>query len=375
MSDLPIRILQISYGMDRGGAETLIMNIYRNIDRDKVQFDFLLHNRERTAYEDEIESLGGRIHHIPRFLGYNRLTYDRNLRKFLQNHPEYTIIHDHLMDSAAETFRVAKKLGRITIAHSHIAESSRHLSDYVRFLFRRNLHKVSDYRFACSRAAGEWLYRGKADFTVLNNGIDTEKYRFSKKERNEKRKELNLSPENILITNIGRMVEQKNQKRLIDIFALFRENHPDSTLMIVGTGPLEDALKKEAEDRGVGDSVIFTGERSDVPSLLAASDIFLFPSLFEGLGIVLVEAQAEGLPCVFSSNIPGEVDLVPDLVTRIPLEAPDEEWAEEINKAAEKREGNREGKYLTVKNNGYDIKESAEKMEKFYLSLSSRHEG
>lgn len=374
MTDFPIRILQISYGMDRGGAETLIMNIYRNIDRTKVQFDFLLHNPGRTAYEDEIESLGGRIHHIPRFLGYNRISYDRELTKFLMSHPEYRIIHDHLMDSAAKTFRVAKKLGRITIAHSHIAESSKHLSDYIRFFFRRNLYKVSDYRFACSRAAGEWLYRGKADYTVLNNGIDTEKYRFSEDERNGKRRELGLSSATVLITNIGRMVEQKNQKRLIDIFALFRGNHPDSVLMIVGTGPLEEELKKEARNRGLGGSVIFTGERSDVPSLLAASDIFLFPSLFEGLGIVLVEAEAEGLPCIFSSNIPQEVDLIPALVRRTPLSSPDSEWAGAVENALENQKISRERQYLAVREKGYDIRESAAKMEKFYLSLSSRHE-
>ena len=374
MTGFPIRILQISYGMDRGGAETLIMNIYRNIDRTKVQFDFLLHNPARTAYEDEIESLGGRIHHIPRFLGYNKLSYDRNLKAFLLDHPEYRIIHDHLMDSAEETFRVAKKLGRITIAHSHIAESSKHLSDCIRFFFRRNLYKVCDYRFACSRAAGEWLYRGKADYTVLNNGIDTEKYRFSEEERSGKRKELGLSPDTVLITNIGRMVEQKNQKRLIDIFALFRESHPDSVLMIVGTGPLEEKLKKEAGNRGVEGSVIFTGERSDVPSLLAASDIFLFPSLFEGLGIVLVEAEAEGLPCVFSSNIPEEVDLIPSLVRRTSLASPDSEWAGAVEKALGEQKISRERQYLSVREKGYDIRESAAKMEKFYLSLSSRHE-
>ncbi len=364
-----LRILQVSYGMDRGGAETLIMNIYRNIDRNKVQFDFLLHNPGKTAYEDEIESLGGRIHRIPRFLGYNRISYDRNLRKFLQNHPEYTIIHDHLMDSSQETFRVAKKLGRITVAHSHIVEYYTHISDYIRFFFRRNLYRLSDYRFACSKEAGEWLYRGKSDFTVLRNGIDTSRYEYSDEIRKEKRRELGIGENEFLITNIGRMVEQKNQKRLIDIFSLFNEKHPQSKLMIVGAGPLEKELREEAEKKGTGERVIFTGERSDVPALLSASDLFLFPSLYEGFGIVLIEAEAEGLPCVFSSNIPGDVDLMPDLLTRVNLSSSDKEWMEEMEKAAEGKKRDRTGDYITVREKGYDIRESAEYMEKFYLSL------
>ena len=365
----PVRILQVSYGMDRGGAETLIMNIYRNIDRDKVQFDFLLHNPERTAFEDEIESLGGRIYHIPRFLGYNKITYDRNLKSFLLSHPEHRIIHDHLMDSSQETFKVAKKLGRITIAHSHIVEYYTHLSDYIRFFFRRKLYSLSDYRFACSKEAGEWLYRGKADFTVLRNGIDTSRYEYSEEVRKETRKELGIKENEFLITNIGRMVEQKNQKRLIDIFSLFSLKHPDSRLMITGTGPLEKELREEAEKKGVKDKVIFTGERSDVPALLSASDLFLFPSLFEGFGIALIEAEAEGVPCVFSSNLPEDVDLIPDLIERVNLSSTDEEWVEAIEKAATKKERDRRKDWIAVREKGYDIKETAEYMEKFYLSL------
>ena len=368
MSD-PVRILQVSYGMDRGGAETLIMNIYRNIDRNKVQFDFLLHNPERTAYEDEIESLGGRIYRIPRFLGYNGITYDRNLKAFLLAHPEHRIIHDHLMDSSQETFKVAKKLGRITIAHSHIVEYYTHLSDYIRFFFRRNLYSLSDYRFACSKEAGEWLYRGKADFTVLRNGIDTSRYEYSEELRKETRKELGIEENEFLITNIGRMVEQKNQKRLIDIFSLFSRKHPDSRLMITGTGSLENELREEAEKKGVGDRVIFTGERSDVPALLSASDLFLFPSLFEGFGIVLIEAEAEGLPCVFSSNLPGDVDLIPDLMTRVNLSSSDEEWVKAVEKTMNGKKRARNKDWITVKEKGYDIRETAEYMEKFYLSL------
>lgn len=372
MSDFPIRILQISYGMDRGGAETLIMNIYRNIDRTKVQFDFLLHNPERTAYEDEIESLGGRIYHIPRFLGYNKLSYDKELKVFLDAHPEFTIIHDHLMDSAEETFKIAKKLGRITVAHSHAVEEVKTPLDYARFLFRRNLYKYADVRLACSKEAGLWLYRNKKDFIIINNGIDTEKYRFSEELRREKRNELGITPETILVSNVGRLVEGKNHRRLIDIFALFHQANEDSKLMITGAGELEDVLKKKVKDKGLENNITFTGERSDIPALLAASDIFLFPSLSEGLGIVLVEAQAEGLPCVLSSNIPEEVDLIPSLVNRVSLDEDDGAWEKKMKQVLERKTTERETRYLEVRDKGYDIRKTAGIIENLFLKLASR---
>ncbi len=365
----PIRILQVSWGMERGGAETLLMNIYRHIDRTKVQFDFLLSSDYKTAYEDEIEALGGRIYHINRFLGYNKLSYDRALKKFLIEHPEHMIIHDHLMDSASETLRVAKKMGRITVAHSHIAETKTDFSDLIRFFFRRNLWRRADYRFACSKEAGEWLYRGKAGYTVLNNAIETEKFSFDEKTRENKRKELAIEQETIVVINIGRMVEQKNQTRVLDIFSRFLTKHNNSKLLIAGKGELENKLKKKAESLDIENAVMFLGERDDIPALLAASDIFLFPSLFEGLGIVLIEAEAEGLVSVFSSHLPGEVDLEKDLIYRVELSSNDWVWVEGMEEALETKI-KREERYMAVKEKGYDIKEIAKKMEKFYLECS-----
>lgn len=370
MSDFPIRILQISYGMDRGGAETLIMNIYRNIDRTKIQFDFLLHNPERTAYEDEIESLGGRIYHIPRFLGYNKLSYDKELNVFLTAHPEHTIIHDHLMDSAEETFKVAKKLGRVTIAHSHTVQNGHGIEDGIRFLFRRSLYKYADVRLACSKKAGLWLYRNKKDFIIINNGIDTEKYRFSEEARKRKRKELGVDDGTFLVGNVGRLVKDKNQERLIDIFAVFHESCGNSKLVIAGDGPMEESIRNRIRQHNLDEEVMLIGPRNDLGELYSALDLFLFPSLNEGLGIVLVEAQTSGLYCVFSSNIPEEVDLIPELLSRVPLEAPDKEWAERMeNCRNNKKAESRSERFLSVEAAGYDIKESAEKMERLYLSL------
>ena len=363
----PLRVLQISYAMDLGGAETLLMNLYRNIDRSKVQFDFLLHCPDESAYEKEILSLGGKIYKIPRYLGYNKFVYEKDLKAFLKAHPEHIIIHDHLMDSASETLRIAKKLDRITIAHSHAASAPFSLKNLYRFFFRRNLWKIADYRFACSEEAGNWLYRGKADFTVLKNGIITDRFKFSEKTREIKRKEFGIDDSTRLIGTIGRMVENKNQIRLLEIFKKLVSADDKSVLMIVGEGPLESKLKTMARKLKLENRVIFTGPRTDANELLMSMDCFVLPSLSEGLGIVLIEAQATGLPCVFSDIVPKDVELIPELIQRVSLSASDEIWAHSI--CTKLPIINRENTWEFVKKKGYDIKSSAEQIQSFYLGL------
>ena len=367
-TNIPIRILQISYDMNLGGAETLIMNLYRNIDRTKVQFDFLLHSDKKSAYDDEITALGGKIYRIPRFLGYNKFSYDRTLRDFLLNHPEYKILHDHLMDSATETFKVAKKLGRITISHSHISYSTFSASNLIRFFFRKDICKYADYRFACSEEAGKWLYRGKADFSVVRNGIDTSRFCFSPEGRAQGRENFNLKDE-LTIVHVGRFVEQKNHKRLIDIFKEVVALKENSKLLLIGEGPLKTKVKKQVEELNLSDKVLFLGARKDVNEILSSSDIFLLPSLFEGLPVSLVEAQASGLPCIFSDFMSREVFLIPSLLNPVSLESSDKVWAETILKA--KTLENREEASTLVEKVGFDIKDTAKKLEEFYLKIET----
>ena len=358
-----IRVLQISYDMSLGGAETLIMNIYRHIDRSKIQFDFLLHSPEESAYEKEIRQLGGKIYRIKRYLGYNRLSYERDLKNFLNEHPEHLIIHDHLMNSASETLRVANRMGRITVAHSHIVES--HFSPY--FFFYRNLWKIAKYRFACSEAAGKWLYRNKADFVVLKNGIESEKFAFDSEIRKKVRAEFGIDDNTTLIGNIGRMVAQKNQIRLLEIFSSIVQRNQDSKLMIIGNGPDKDAIQKRILELNLQQKVILAGLRTDVNQVMMGMDTFLFPSLFEGLGIVLVEAQASGLPCYFTDTIPSEADINSDLVYRISLKEKNDVWAECLLLTTTLV--NRETAWEKVRENGYDIRESASQLESFYLHV------
>ncbi len=366
--DYPVRILQISYSMDLGGAETLIMNIYRNIDRSKLQFDFLLHSNTESAYDNEIRSLGGKIYRIPRFLGYNKFSYDKTLKAFLLDHPEYTILHDHLMDSATETFRVAKSLGKTTISHSHIAQNDLSLSNIIRSFFRRNICKYTDYRFACSEEAGKWLYKGKGSFTVVRNGIETSKFRFSEENRIKTRKELGINEDEFAIAHIGRLVEQKNHKRLVSIFNEITALNSASKLILIGEGPLRGEIEKEVEKLNLKDKVMFLGARKDVNELLSGFDVFMLPSLFEGLPVTLVEAEASGLPCVFSDCLSEEVRLIKSLIHPVSLDAPNKVWAEKVLgvKPLEKREE----ASLLVEKAGFDIHDTAKKLEKFYLDVA-----
>ena len=365
----PIRILHVSYGMDLGGAETLIMNIYRNIDREKVQFDFLLSSNDKTAYEDEIISLGGIIHHIPKYLGYNKASYDKELKAFLIEHPEYLIIHDHLNYSASETFRIAGKLNRICIAHSHTAPDSFSFSDALKFFFRKDLYFRSDYRFACSNEAGEWLYRNKADYRLLKNGIDSEKYSFNEEIRIHKRQELGITEDQFVVGTVGRLVAIKNHARLLEIFMSILDKRKNSILVIAGDGPLRFDLEEKARKLSISDHVIFLGPRRDIPELLMAFDSFVLPSQYEGLGIALVEAMASGLPCIFTDSIPSEVNLIPSLIHRISLNDDNNVWAETIIEATPLEE--RKNGSLIVKDRGYDIKETAKELQDFYLKISS----
>lgn len=366
----PVRILQISYSMDLGGAETLIMNIYRNIDRSKLQFDFLLHSDKKSACDDEILALGGRIYRIPRFLGYNKFSYDKALTTFLIEHPEYKILHDHLMDSASETFRVAKKLGRITISHSHTAQNALSISNIIRSFFRRNICKYTDYRFACSEEAGKWMYRDNGSFTVVRNGIETSKFRFSKEKRLKHRKELDINDDVRSVVHVGRFVQEKNHKRIISIFKEITALNENSLLILIGEGPLKKDIEKQVEKLDLKDKVMFLGARKDVNELLSAFDVFLLPSLFEGLPLTLVEAQASGLACVFSDSLTKETRLINTLINPVSLEDSDRVWAETTLrvKSFEKREE----AYALVEKAGFDIRDTAKKLEGFYLDIAER---
>ena len=359
-----IRVLHVLGGLDRGGAETMVMNLYRAIDRAQVQFDFIIHTEKHQAYYDEIITLGGRIYCFPAFNGINVFALRKKWADFFKNHPEYKILHSHVRSYASLYLPIAKKAGLKTIIHSHNTSSGKGLKAIVKFCLQRGLRKNVDYYFACSDVAGKWLFGEKitkqSNYHVLNNAIDVEKYAYSESSRKKIRDEFNLKDE-FVVGHVGRFHPQKNHLFLVDVFAEIHKKCPNSVLMLVGTGDLMDSVKEKVMELKLEDSVIFMGARADVNELLSAFDVFVFPSLFEGLPVTLVEVQAAGLPCFVSDTITKEVDFN-GKINYISLNNGTTYWAEKIICNSKDRLDLIE----SIKNAGYSIKKTSKNLEKFY---------
>ena len=360
-----IRVLQVFGRMDRGGAETMIMNIYRNIDRTKVQFDFAVHTTDKCDFDDEIKRLGGRIYSVPKYSVKNALVYRKNWQNLLSKHPEWTIVHSHIRSTASIILSVADKLGKVTIAHSHSISSGKGVKAIIKTALQKQIK--ADYYMACSNAAGEWLFGKetvKSDiFFVLPNAICVNDFKFDLKCRSITRKKLGVTDE-VLIGHIGRFVTEKNHSFLIEVFKEIAYRTKKARILLVGRGELEEPIKKRVEELGLQDKTIFAGVRSDVNELLQAMDLFVFPSLYEGLGIVLVEAQTSGLRCVLSDKVPKEAIMSDDLVTIKSLNDSASDWAEHILSRVNYE---RVGCEQQIKEKGYDISSTSKWLEEFYL--------
>ena len=358
----PIRILHVVTYMGRGGLETMIMNYYRHIDRTKVQFDFLVHRDFRADYDDEIESLGGMIYRLPRLVPWSR-KYNAALDLFFVAHPEYRIVHVHQDCLSAVIMKAAQRHGvPVRIAHSHNNNQEKNLKYLIKLYYMRQIPGCATELFACGRDAGDWMFGG-VPYRILNNAIDAQKYVFSPEIRNQMRRTLQIDENTLVIGNVGRFHPQKNHAFLLDIFAEVKQMQPNSLLILVGDGHLREELQAKVNTLGINDSVIFTGVRSDVHALMQAMDVFVFPSLFEGLPVTLIEAQAAGLPCLISSSIPIECRKT-DLVTPIPLTRSPADWAREV---LQKAGTVRENMLPQIQQSGFDIRENAVFLQNFYL--------
>ena len=360
---MPIRILHIVTNMDRGGLETLLMNCYRHIDRNVVQFDFLVHRYPRAAYDDEIEELGGTIHRLPRLNPFDP-RYKKALYDFFNSHPEYRIVHCHLDCMSGIPLSVAKQCGvPVRIAHAHSSNQDKDWKYPLKRFFMRKIPSCATHLFACSDSSGLWMFP-KQNFTVIKNGIDTEKFAFDSAVRDEARKELHLA-ESLTLGHVGRFDQVKNHSFLIDIFSELKKEVPDAVLLLVGKGPLENQMREKVQGLGLADSVLFLGLRSDVNRILQAVDVFVMPSLYEGLGIAAIEAQTSGTFCVFSDTIPKECKLT-DHVVFLSLHTSPSLWAEHIlSGALPVRKSNAE--QIAVK--GYDIQSTADDLQDFYIKM------
>ena len=363
-----IRVLQVIGKMNRAGAETLIMNLYRNIDREKVQFDFVVHGNEKCDYDDEIEKMGGIIYHAPVYKVYNYLEYKKWWKKFLNDHKEYKEIHGHIRSSAPIYLKEAKKHGLYTIVHSHSADRK----GFRGFLFHvltYNIRKYADFFYGCSAEAIKNAFGKKvlenSNSQVLKNGIEVKKYIFNQKKREDLRKKMDID-DYFVIGHVGRFTYAKNHKFLIDIFEQILKKNKKSILILVGRGELEDEIKKYVETKKISNNIKFLGVREDVNELLMSFDAFVFPSFFEGLSVVGIEAQATGIKCFVSEAFTEEGILSTSNVYKLSLSNTPEEWAKCVLKEAKKYD--RKDMSKTIMEKGFDIKETAKQMQKFYIS-------
>ncbi len=323
-----IKVLHVLGSMNMGGIQMFLMNILRNMDHDKVEFDFACMSRS-SIFKEEIESFGGHLYGI----GSHKkvLQHKKKLYEVLRNH-NYDYVHIHSGNALCVIDAIWTKLynkKQKVIYHSHNAFSK---DLWLHRLCKPIIPLCSDYMFACSKEAAEWMYPAyitkNEKYTTITNGIDVKKYLYSEKIAEEVRAELGLKDE-FVICHIGRIAKQKNHKFLLQIFMKVLEKRPNSKLLLVGDGPLAEEIRMMVQNLKLQDHVMFLGIRNDVERILCASDVFCLPSLFEGLGIVNLEAQASGLPCYITDSISNEV-VITSLVKKESLESSAEVWAERI---------------------------------------------
>ena len=361
----PIRVLQVVTHMERGGLESMIMNYYRHIDREKVQFDFLVHRQEQASFDDEIESLGGRIYRLPRLVPWSK-NYLSTLNRFFDEHPEYKVIHVHQDCLSSVILKVAAQHNvSVRVAHSHSANQDKNLKYPIKLWYKRSIPKYATNLFACGKGAGDWMFGG-APFQIINNAIDVEAYAYNLTKRQEIRRQLNFENE-LTIGHVGRFNQPKNHPFLLDIFATLLKKEPNAVLLLVGGGEDMPKIQTKAQALGIAEHVRFLGIRSDVADLMQAMDIFVFPSLYEGLPVTMVEAQAAGLPCIISDKVPPECIITEGLVDILPLSAGTETWSEKL---LEKRDTPRTDRRAEIAARGFDITTEAVKLQEFYLEAA-----
>ena len=357
-----VRVLHIFHCMANGGIEHFVMDYYRRIDRSKIQFDFLTSVDTPGAFDDEILSLGGHLYRAYPF-NKNPVKNFYDISNIVRKN-NYDIVHRHTGSAFGYYDLRAARHGGAThlIIHAHNPQAGH---PFIHKLSKHFLQFDDCIRLACSNEAGKFLFEGKS-FTVWNNTIDSEKFRFNSFERAKIRSELNIE-DKFCIGHIGRLEYQKNHKKLLEIFSKILIKRPKSVLVCVGEGSYLERLMMQAEKYGIKNSVLFLGNRNDVNSIIQAFDVFVFPSLYEGFGITLIEAQANGLMCFTSKDlVPTSADITGN-VEFLPITASAQLWADNILNCNNERDLNATN---TICEKGYDLNQSTEKIEKMYMELA-----
>ena len=365
----PIRILQCVTIMNRNGLENRLMDIYRNIDRSLIQFDFMTNRTEAGEFDEEIELLGGRVYHMSRIAPRSFFRYIGELRTFFREHPEYRIVHSHLNTLSTWPLLMAKRAGvPVRIAHSRNASMDRNIKMIYKAFSRLFINGQATDRFACSRSAGVWLFgkqqTQKESFHVIPNAIQLDRFLYSEEKRHEMRTELGIGETELAIVCVARFSPQKNHTYLLRVFREIRNRKPESKLYLVGQGELEQDIRNQIAQLGLGEHVRFLGSRSDVGAVLTAMDAFLFPSFYEGFGTVIIEAQCSALPMLASDSIPSETKLC-DCVEFASIQEKPDVWAEKLLALIGKTV--RMDNSALIREKGYDIRQSYAWMQQFYL--------
>lgn len=362
----PIRILHVLGTTNLGGAESRIMDLYRHIDRSRVQFDFLVHTNEEGHFDKEIMELGGRIFRVPRFRIYNYFSYRKAFREFFREHHEFKMVQGHITSTAAIYLPIAKKAGiSATIAHARSAGVDKGLKGTMTRWLRRNLSKKTDYMFTCSRLAGISVFGEKAveegKTVFIPNAINCSAFAYDEEKRGKLRKELGLS-DKYVIGHVGRFHYAKNHEYLIRVFAELCKDSDKYAMILLGEGSGMEAAKMLVRELGIEENVHFLGNHRNVYDYYQAMDYFVYPSRFEGLPGTVVEAQTAGLRCVMSDTICDEV-AVTGLVHTMSIEAEPSKWAEYIK---ETEEYERKSHAAEMQQAGFDVGAQAAVMMRFY---------
>lgn len=368
MEKKPIRVLQIIGDVVGGGVEQVILNYYRHIDRNEVQFDFVLHNGALKSYVDNIESLGGKVYKITPYKS-NPVKTVLEMYKIIKGN--YKIVHSNINALSVFPLFAAYLAGvPVRILHNHSTDTKAEpLRTFVKHLLRPFARLFANEYWACSKLAGEWMYGKQAvadgKVTIINNAIDLKQFAFDEAKRNKLRKELGLQ-DCFVIGHVGRFMKQKNHDFLVDIFAEVAKKQDNAKLLLIGDGPLREQIENKVKTLGLNEKVIFTGVRSDVADLYNAMDVFVLPSFYEGLPVVGVEVQANGLPFLCSSNVTREI-LISDRIELLKLEDGLKTWAEKILAYVNKK---RIIASKDISKSGFDIEVEAKKLGERYRKLA-----
>lgn len=381
MKNEPVKVLYFVDRMLRGGIQSLVIDWVSRFDKEKIHVDFLLLD-DGIEYELEqtLRDIGCEVYKLkgvwirkPK----DFFDYRKALDNFFLNHHDYKVVHMHSSSKNYSVLEFAKKYGvSIRIAHSHNIDfqTKNKIKKYIGDIFKIPLKYYSTDYFACSKLAGEWLFGDKIvnsnKFKIIHNAIDYDKFKYSEEIRNKIRKELEINNDEIIIGHVGRFTNQKNHDFLIDIFYECYKQNVKYKLLLVGTGELEDKIKEKVNNYGITKNVIFLGFKNNVGDYMQAMDYFLMPSLYEGLGLVLIEAQASGLYCFTSKDVVPEETHITDHISYISLEDSANNWANKIVKTNYKRTDS----YDSIVSHGYFIDQVVNQLKNFYLGDTSEED-